>query len=385
MKNEVKEKILKKHPYKITEGKNGRWSTYLPNATPDGKRKQLRKPTLEQLQEAIIDYYVQKTKQESRNMMTLDKLFHEWTLHRRDCTAIANNTLKHNCSNWKNYFQGTYFAEIPVNKVTAKDIRLYFELLTKDRKHTHRTITNFKSILSGMLTYAVEEELIEHNPIFDVDFRKFPCRIEDNNIENVFKTYEVKRLLAYLENIHEAYSLAIQLDFNLILRVGELKALKWEDIDFKKKTVYIHSQALEDYALNDDLSSCPKTRHTETYIKGKTHHGFRTQPLNKNAIKILQQAKKLNPFGEYVFMPFGKIMITDTFNKRLKKYCNEANITYHSSHNIRFYTASKAFNGKNLAQLSKMMGHSNTQTTLHYLRNIDNCTDYNEMFDSLAL
>lgn len=43
---------------------------------------------------------------------------------------------------------------------------------------------------------------------------------------------------------------------------------------------------------------------------------------------------------------------------------------HHSSHKIRFYNASTAYDGKNLVTISKLMGHSQVETTLHYLRNV---------------
>lgn len=48
-------------------------------------------------------------------------------------------------------------------------------------------------------------------------------------------------------------------------------------------------------------------------------------------------------------------MTTDSFNRRLKKYCKEAGVPYHSSHKIRFYNASTAFDGNNLTTLSYLM------------------------------
>lgn len=106
-------------------------------------------------------------------------------------------------------------------------------------------------------------------------------------------------------------------------------------------------------------------------MKGNTSHGFRKQFLTDEALKILHKAKELNPNGIYVFEPNGEIMTTDSFNRRLKKYCKEAGVPYHSSHKIRFYNASTAFDGNNLTTLSYLMGHSETATTLHYLRNVN--------------
>ena len=59
-----------------------------------------------------------------------------------------------------------------------------------------------------------------------------------------------------------------------------------------------------------------------------------------------------------------------TFTTHLEKFCNEVGIEYHSSHKIRFTSASMLYKGHNLATLSKLLGHSTTSMTLHYFRNI---------------
>jgi integrase len=78
-------------------------------------------------------------------------------------------------------------------------------------------------------------------------------------------------------------------------------------------------------------------------------------------------------------------MTTDRFNRRLKKYCEECGVVYHSSHKIRFYCASTAYDGNNLATISKLMGHSQVATTLHYLRNVDKSNDSIQAFEHLGL
>ncbi|RJW12147.1 recombinase XerD, partial [Lachnospiraceae bacterium AM25-39] len=81
----------------------------------------------------------------------------------------------------------------------------------------------------------------------------------------------------------------------------------------------------------------------------------------------------------------GEIMTTDSFNRRLKKYCKEAGVPYHSSHKIRFYNASTAFDGNNLTTLSYLMGHSETATTLHYLRNVNKRKNDRLAFQNLGI
>lgn len=120
-------------------------------------------------------------------------------------------------------------------------------------------------------------------------------------------------------------------------------------------------------------------------MKGNTSHGFRKQFLTDEALKILHKAKELNPNGIYVFEPNGEIMTTDSFNRRLKKYCKEAGVPYHSSHKIRFYNASTAFDGNNLTTLSYLMGHSETAITLHYLRNVNKRKNDRLAFQNLGI
>ena len=71
-------------------------------------------------------------------------------------------------------------------------------------------------------------------------------------------------------------------------------------------------------------------------MKGNTSKGFRKQYLTDEALSILKKAKEINPNGIYIFEPNGSLMTTDSFNRRLKKYCREAGVPYYSSHKIDF-------------------------------------------------
>jgi len=80
------------------------------------------------------------------------------------------------------------------------------------------------------------------------------------------------------------------------------------------------------------------------------------------------KAKEINPDGEYLFMCHGRTINNDTFNERLRKYCNDADVPYLSSRKLRFTVAStlKA-SGIETAYLQKQLGHSNRAMTEHYI------------------
>ena len=261
----------------------------------------------------------------------------------------------------------------------------FFREATKDRQFTHKRVSNARSVLNGIMSYAIEEEIISHNPVSDVNFKQFTYKPVEVQSDNVFSRDDTHKLLNYLRCIIEPYSLAIQLSFYLFIRVGETKAIRWEDIDYNNRLVYLKRQATCERTLNDDLTFSSRKVKVVNQMKGNTSHGFRKQFLTDEALKILHKAKELNPNGIYVFEPNGEIMTTDSFNRRLKKYCKEAGVPYHSSHKIRFYNASTAFDGNNLTTLSYLMGHSETATTLHYLRNVNKRKNDRLAFQNLGI
>lgn len=235
------------------------------------------------------------------------------------------------------------------------------------------------------MSYAIEEEIISHNPVSDVNFKQFTYKPIEEQSDNVFSHEDTEKLLQYLKGINEPYALAIQLSFYLFIRVGETKALQWEDIDIKNRFIYLHRQVTCSRSLNDDLTLSKRQVTVVKQMKGNTPKGFRKQYLTDEALKILKKARDLNPNGTYIFEPNDTIMTTDSCNRRLKKYCKEAGVPYYSSHKIRFYNASSAYDGKNLVAISHLMGHSKVETTLHYLRNVNKDEDIMLVFNNLGL
>ncbi len=387
MKQHIIEEV---HDHKIYESTtdNGRkvWYTYVHDETKPKNRRLMKRATYESLCDGLVDYY----REVGRMNLTMNDLFNEWILFRRDETPAKAGTVRKNYSDWNKFCKRfvvdrKQFGHYKVCDVTTKLLYKYFRALTKDREHTRKAVSNIRCLLSGMMAYAVEKNIIQTNPVREVSLNQLTFKPVQDARDNVFTEDEAQKLLNHLKTIDDdPYALAIRLDFNLFIRVGELTGLKWEDVDIDKRTIYICHQVTYEPELNDNLTFTEKRMTTEGYLKGCTSQGYRHEYLTDEAIEILKLARKLNPDGEYVFMNRNRPMITTTFNKRLKKYCSEAGIPYRSSHKIRFYAASTAYNGENLTAISRMMGHSNTATTLHYLRDTIQDEDYSAIFANLG-
>lgn len=378
--------LEEKHKFKIYYlEKENSYRTYVPDESKKDNRRPIKRRSKEELEKALVDFYIQKEKAENRDNITLGELYEEWLIFRRDYTAVKSKTIYENMCEWNKFFRDTELPKMRIKDIKPITLIRFFRRITKDRTITHKRLSNARSVLNGIMNYAIEEEIIEFNPVREINLKSFTYKPVENQQDNVFSMDDTVTLLTHLKDINEPYALAIQLSFYLFIRIGETKAIRKEDINFEERTVYLHSQALSERELNDDLTFSSRKVKISNQMKGNTSKGYRKQYLTDEALNVIRKAIELNPDGEFLFEPYGRVMTTNRFNNYLKKYCSECGITYHSSHKIRFYNASTAYNnGVALTDLARLMGHSQTATTLHYLRNVSN-NDTPEAFSCLGL
>lgn len=314
------------HEVKIYARENGRIFTKIKTGN---KWKQFTASNEQDLYENLYNFFY------GDSNITLAQIFPRFMLYRRDMNKVTPKTLQENLNDWNKYLKNTDLSTVPMHDLKPKDYIHFFETITKGRNLTSKCVCNIKSLLNKIYAYAIREELVEYNPIKSIDFSEFNYYVPDNS-NKVYTLENRQKLLNYLKDIIEPYSLAIQFDFQITCRIGEIKALRWDNVDFENRTITINEQALSQRQLQDDLTFGKSTTEIVPRIKGNTSRGKRTLPMTSECIRILTLAKEINPDGEYVFMPYGKIMLTNTFNKYLKKYCHAAEVPYFSSHKIRF-------------------------------------------------
>ena len=176
--------ILENHKYKIYYSESEKsWRTYLPDDTKANKRRPIKRSSKQNLEKAIIEHY----KAKNRVNISLSELFAEWMIYRRDETSAKSATIRKNKSEWNKLYKDSVLADMRVADITPIILIRFFRKLTKDREYTRQTVTNARSLLSGMFSYAVEEEIISHNPILDVDFKKFSYKPVERQSDNVLQ------------------------------------------------------------------------------------------------------------------------------------------------------------------------------------------------------
>ncbi|MDO4960825.1 MAG: tyrosine-type recombinase/integrase [Eubacteriales bacterium] len=96
----------------------------------------------------------------------------------------------------------------------------------------------------------------------------------------------------YLDSLEKqtTYTLAVRLSFCLGARIGELRALHWEDYDRESRTIFIHRQMCDEPAGNRNRVATEKT-----HMKGRNNRaGKRRIALSDYAVSILSELYKIN-------------------------------------------------------------------------------------------
>lgn len=340
-----KKKVESIHTKKIYTRKDGRLFT---KVIENDKEKQINGKDESELYCKLYNFYF------GESNSSLEVLYPQWVKWREEESSVSKKTIKENMYLWNTFLKGTDITKPPLRYLKPKDFVKFFRKITRDGQMTRKRFNDMKSVMNGIIYYAIEEEIIEHNYLRDINYGQFNFKSEDNNVMPFTET-ERLAIINHLDN-DDIYSLAIKLDFYLILRIGELKGLKWEDV--KGNFIYVHRFINDENEVIED-------------IKGHQKEGKRFIPLTANARTILERIKEVNPKNDYLFTRNGKPLSTCTFNRHIRRCCKDLGIEYRSSHKVRFSTASIMYkNGVGAPELQKMLGHTTLAMTTHYLRSV---------------
>lgn len=368
---EMKERteILEKHQYKITQGKDGKWRTYLPDSSRKNNRRQIKKSTREKIEEEVVKYYRQ---QEQKKELTLEELYPEW-LKYYSLHVGAPGTVKRSTTDWKRFYQHDELIKKPISQITRMELDIWVHELVKRYKMTGKCYYNMAKILGGMMEYALEKSYISHNP-FDgvkVDSKLFYNKKKPANETQVYTEDEEIALVKeawkdYLKKPDVTTPLAVILLFYLGIRVGEVVALK--DTDIHGNMIEIGRMERRDFQSEDGIEYHQVDR--QIVENTKTSAGNRAIPVIKEAMYILETAIEANRrlLGNkkdfYLFTNKGERITDSAVRWRVEKYCNHLGILYRSPHKIRKTFISKMIDSRiNINTVREIAGHADERTT----------------------
>ena len=192
------------------------------------------------------------------------------------------------------------------------------------------------------------------------------------HIINTINTTDQQKLTEYLLTELDIYKLGILLCLFMGLRLGEICALKWEDIDMISRTLHVNRtvQRLPVDTVHTSGSSQNNhtaTRKTSLYIDSpKTSNSLREIPIPDFIYDKLSDYYNTSMKGDSYFLKKNQPMDPRTYQNRFHIYIREAGIGNTHFHALRHTFATNCISsGADAKSVSEILGHSNVNITLN--------------------
>lgn len=140
------------------------------------------------------------------------------------------------------------------------------------------------------------------------------------------------------------------------LRIGELLALEWNDIDFSNGLITVNKTCY------DSTEEGFRVRKTET---PKTKSSRRIIPCPNKLLQLVQNMKNATD-SKYVISDKGKPIYIRSYQRSFELLLKKAAIPHKGFHSLRHTFATRAIEcGMDIKTLSEILGHKNATVTLN--------------------
>ena len=242
----------------------------------------------------------------------------------------------------------------PLCRLTQEDVRVFLDCL-EQKGLAAGTIQGIYRLLSAGLRAAQEEGLIRRNPCRRLrPARSIPAE------QRVLGRNEQARLCA--EALHSG-ELTVLLGLYTGMRLGEIYALKWTDVDWEKREIAVRR------SVQRIAGACGCTNRSRTRLvigTPKSAGSRRLLPVPKEILPCLRQ-KYGESTSEYIFGMGTRAADPRTVQRRFQKLTARMGIPDVHFHTLRHSFATRLLElGTDVKTVSVLLGHSSVRTTLDF-------------------
>ena len=225
-------------------------------------------------------------------------------------------------------------------------------LVSIKEKYSYSTTKLIKSLVNRSLNFAFDNGLIKEKIVITLHLKNQQIR----KVQALEKQEQAK-LENYIFENNKIYYFGILLSLYTGLRLGEVLALKWQNIDIKNKLIYVDKSV-------GSISQNHKTLTIESSTK--TQSSIREIPISKNLLDLMKVLRQHCSTDYVIVSHNGKQIKPRAYQKSFDNLLKKLHIKHYGFHSLRHTFATRLLeNGVDIKTISELLGHSSPTITLN--------------------
>ena len=359
-------KFLEKHEAKIWQSTDGKWYTYLPDVK--NERRLIKRNSEKALKDAIIDFY-----KETEEEPTIEVIFHQWINEKLEYGEIQKQTYDRYIVDFHKFFEETGFAEKKIRYIDDITLEHFCKSQIRDKELTSKGWANLRLLIRAIFKFArkrgyTKMDIVNFMSYLELSKTMFR-HTKKKSSDNVFNESEMKQIVEYCLSKPTLSNMAVLFAAYTGMRVGEIVALKWEDV--QTDIIYVHRTQVSYKDENGKYVHTVKNN-------AKTEAGNREVVIIPQLRQVLRRLRIINPFTEYVFqIDDDKTVLKNTICKNLHIICDNLNIKRRGVHTLRKTFITNMINA-NVEEtiILEQVGHTMLETSKAFYYYNDKMTNY---------
>lgn len=282
-------------------------------------------------------------------------------LYREWLNEWLNNYVKSTCKSrtYERYSQVVEkhilksLGDYELNNLTPPMLQTYISKLLNNgnlRTKSGLSANTVNCIISVIQSSLKTANMLEYTKSYIGDKIVRP-KIIEKQVE-CFNLSEQKNIEAYCLQHKKKKLYGIVICLYTGLRIGELLALKFSDIDFNKSIMYISK-------------TCHDSSKGRIIEEPKTNTSKRMIPLPKQILNLIKELKRIS-VSEYLITDYDKPVAVRSYQRTFELLLKKLQIHHKGFHSLRHTFATRALEcGIDVKTLSELLGHKNTSITLN--------------------